>query len=84
MANITLKNINKIYAGNTRAASNITFDINGWNPGDVFYARQELERNPEVDVFTWPYSAIDQGLTMVMKHKYDRPYWMGNGRNATK
>jgi hypothetical protein len=54
-------------------------DIDGLNPGDVYLARQELERNPEVDVFTWPYSAVSQGLTMVMKHDSERPYWRKNG-----
>ena len=50
--------------------------------GDVYKVRQELERNPDVDVFTWPYTANSFGLTMVMKHepnKY-RDYWKKNGR----
>lgn len=51
-------------------------------PHDVYKARQELERNPDYDIFTWPYSAVDMGLTMVMKHdeNRDRPYWRKNGR----
>jgi len=50
--------------------------------GDVYKVRQELERNPDIDVFTWPYTANSFGLTMVMKHepnKY-RDYWKKNGR----
>ena len=57
-------------------------DEKGWSPGDVYLVRQELERNPDVDVFTWPYSAHGMGLTMIMKHPEDRPYWRMNGRNA--
>jgi len=57
-------------------------DKNGRKPGDVYRMRQELERMPDVDVFTWPYSALQMGLTMVMKHAKDRPYWRENGRNA--
>ena len=53
-------------------------------PGDSYRMRQELERNPEVDVFTWPYSALDMGLTMVMKHVENRPYWKINGRSCWK
>ena len=51
-------------------------------PGDAYKIRQELERNHHVDVFTWPYSALDMGLTMVMKHTDKRPYWKLNGRNC--
>ncbi len=49
---------------------------------DVYKARQELEQNPNIDVLSFPYSAIDAGLTMVMKHPEndDRPYWLRNGR----
>jgi len=49
-------------------------------PHDVYKYRQELERNPDYDVFTWPYSSVNMGLTMVMKHRKDRPYWLKNGR----
>jgi len=52
--------------------------------GDVYALRQDLERNPDIDVFTWPYTALGAGLTMVMKHKKDRPYWMQNGRQVRK
>ena len=51
-------------------------------PHDVYLYRQELERNPDYDVFTWPYSSLMMGLTMVMKHKKDRPYWLQNGRTC--
>jgi len=44
--------------------------------GDVYKLRQELEkRTDEMDCFTWPYSAIFNGLTMVIKKDKDRPYW---------
>ena len=55
-------------------------DKHGWSPGDVYRMRQELECNPKYDVFTWPYSAQDMGLTMVMNHGTDRSYWQENGR----
>ncbi len=64
-----------IYEYNTKP------DKDGLNPGDAYRMRQELERNPEVDVFTWPFSANDMGLTMVIKHDNERPYWRLNGRN---
>ncbi len=56
-------------------------DKGGMKPGDIYKVRQELERNPDVDVFTWPFSAFNMGLTMVMKHTEDRPYWRENGRH---
>jgi len=57
-------------------------DEHGHKPGDTYLVRQELEKNADVDVLTWPYSALGMGLTMVMKHKQnkDRPYWRKNGR----
>lgn len=55
-------------------------DKDGFKPGDVYLTRQKLEDNPDVDVLTWPYSAHFMGLTMVMKHKQDRPYWLKKGR----
>jgi hypothetical protein len=55
-------------------------DDKGYNPGDIYKVRQELERMPEYDVFTWPYSAVNMGLTMVMVHGTERPYWRQNGR----
>lgn len=29
----------------------------------------------EVDCFTWPYTARNHGLTMILKKEKDRPYW---------
>jgi len=55
-------------------------DSKGFNPGDVYKVRQELECDPRYDVFTWPYSAQNQGLTMVMKHGDLRADWRKNGR----
>jgi len=59
---------------------NIERDSKGYNPGDVYKLRQELECDPRYDVFTWPYSANNMGLTMVMVHGEGRPYWKQNGR----
>lgn len=42
-------------------------DLRPGRCGDVYKVRQELERNPEVDVLTWPYTANGYGLTMVRK-----------------
>jgi len=55
-------------------------DEYGRKPGDIYKVRQDLERNPEVDVMTWPYTANGVGLTMVLKHKQDREYWLQNVR----
>lgn len=57
-------------------------DCIGRKPGDIYRIRKELERNPDIDVLTFPYSAHDVGLTLVMKHKKnkDRPEWLRNGR----
>ena len=55
-------------------------DSKGYNPGDIYRVRQELECDPRYDVFTWPYSAQNQGLTMVMKHGDERADWRKNGR----
>jgi len=59
---------------------NITPDSKGYSPGDIYKVRQELERDSRYDVFTWPYSANNMGLTMVMVHGDNRPYWKQNGR----
>jgi hypothetical protein len=59
---------------------NIEPDSKGYNPGDIYKVRQELERMPEYDVFTWPYSAHNMGLTMVINHGALRPHWRENGR----
>lgn len=42
--------------------------------GDVYRVRQELETRKDIQVFTWPYTAADCGLTMVMKKDPNRPY----------
>jgi hypothetical protein len=57
-------------------------DKYGRKPGDIYKVRQELERNPDMDVFTWPYSALGVGFTMVMKHhpNEQRKFWRQNGR----
>lgn len=49
--------------------------------GQAYKIRQDLEVTNEVDTFTWPYSALSVGLTMVMKHNDDRPDYLENGRN---
>lgn len=43
--------------------------------GDVYKVRQELEKRKDVQTFTWPYTAMNQGLTMVMKRELNRPYY---------
>jgi len=43
--------------------------------GDVYKIRQELESDKTLRTFTWPYTAGECGLTMVMKKDPDRPYW---------
>lgn len=43
--------------------------------GDVYRLRQELEGNPDLDCFTWPYTANGFGLTMVLKKPVERPYY---------
>ena len=57
-------------------------DGSGQKPEDIYRVRQELERNPDIDVFTWPYTALFVGLTMVLKHQPNnyREHWMRNGR----
>jgi len=35
---------------------------------DSYKLRKEMEANPEIDCFTWPYSANNCGLTMLMKN----------------
>lgn len=57
-------------------------DDKGTKCSTAYKMRQELERNADIDVFTWPYTAQGVGLTMVMKHppNKDREYWLKNGR----
>ena len=54
----------------------------GQKPEDIYRVRQELERNPDIDVLTWPYTALSVGLTMVLKHppNKEREDWQRNGR----
>jgi len=42
---------------------------------DVYKVRQEMEQDDRVQTFTWPYTAGDCGLTMVMKLDPDRAYY---------
>ena len=44
------------------------------NCGDVWKVRQEMEKS-NVQTFTWPYTATDRGLTMLMK-KLTGAYYM--------
>jgi len=48
---------------------------NGRNCGVVYKNRLELETKTDLQVFTWPYTAADCGLTMVMRKDPNRPYW---------
>lgn len=41
--------------------------------GDPYKVRQELEKQNDVQVFTWPYTAMDQGITMIMKRDLCQP-----------
>lgn len=43
--------------------------------GDVYRVRQELETRKNIQIFTWPYTAIDCGLTMIMNKELNRPYY---------
>ena len=40
---------------------------------DTYLVRKELEQNPNVDVFTWRYTASKCGLTMVLKKDMSEP-----------
>ena len=44
---------------------------------DCYRVRQEMEREKDVDCFTWPYPSIQHsvGLTMILKKPKDRPYY---------
>jgi len=42
---------------------------------DVYRLRQDLEKRTDLDCFTWPYTALNMGLTMVIKKEKDPPYW---------
>lgn len=41
--------------------------------GDVYKVRQELETHDDIQIFTWPYTAINCGLTMIMNKELNRP-----------
>jgi len=43
--------------------------------GDIYKVRQELELRKDIQIFTWPYTAMNQGITMVMKKELNRPYY---------
>ena len=43
--------------------------------GDIYTVRQKLEKMENIQVFTWPYTAMNSGLTMIMKLNPDRPYY---------
>lgn len=43
--------------------------------GDVWRLRQELEKRPDMDCFTWPYTAKWMGLTMCVKKEKELPEW---------
>ena len=40
---------------------------------DSYLVRQELEQKKELMTFTWPYTAANVGLTMVMKKEKNVP-----------
>ena len=43
--------------------------------GDTYTVRQRLEGMKDIQTFTWPYTAMNCGLTMVMKLDPDRSYY---------
>ena len=43
--------------------------------GDVYQIRKELESLDTIQTFTWPYTAMNCGLTMIMKMNPNRPYY---------
>jgi hypothetical protein len=57
-------------------------EAGGAYTGDVYLARQEMEKRSDVQVFTWPYTALGYGLTMIMKKEEDPPFYreMFHGR----
>ena len=42
---------------------------------DTYTVRQELESRSDLNVFTWPYTAANCGLTMVMKKIFHAPHY---------
>jgi len=49
--------------------------------GDGYIFRQKLEQRGDVDVFTFPTSAWEAGLTIVRKIPHNAPYFQRNGRD---
>ena len=48
---------------------------NGKRCGNVYKTRLELETRKDIQIFTWPYTAMGCGLTMVMKKEPNQPYY---------
>ena len=42
---------------------------------NVYKVRQELETQDDLRIFTWPYTAANCGLTMIMRKEPNRPYY---------
>ena len=53
--------------------------INEWKCGTVYKLRQELEHRNDIDVFTFPYGAMEVGFTMCRKLPRDLPYYRWHG-----
>jgi hypothetical protein len=49
--------------------------ISKYGSGYVYKLRRELEKRDDLDCITFPYTAQWMGLTMVIKHDPERPYW---------
>jgi len=43
--------------------------------GNIYKVRQGLEKRDDLQIFTWPYSAINSGLSMIMKKEKNRPFY---------
>lgn len=50
--------------------------------GDGYRLRQQLERRDDVDIFTFPYGAMEVGFTMVRKLPKDQPHYRQSGRRG--
>jgi len=42
---------------------------------DCYRVRIELEKRTDIYCFTWPYTANNQGLTMILKKDFNRPFY---------
>lgn len=42
---------------------------------NCYKVRQKLEKRKDINCFTWPYTAWNCGLTMIMKKEKNRPYY---------